>query len=396
MQEARLAPGARIGRYRLEGLLGRGGMASVWKATDERLGRTVAIKLLSETLAVDAGFMRRFEREAKIAAGLSHPNLVAVFDFDADGPRPYLVSEYVEGGTLAETLEGGTPVDAAAIAGELLGALEHIHSAGVVHRDVKPANVLLDTRGRSRLTDFGIAQSAGASRLTEAGKVIGTLSYMAPEVRAGKTADQRSDLYSCGVVIGECLTPADSPGLHDVVDRLTAKRPDDRPRSAAAAIELLGAATAGGTAATEPLSAAGEEKTLRMTGPTALAHTAVERVLAVRPGRGVLAAAALLAVIVAALASGIFSGGSENPTTPTKTGSQTGPTSGGAQPAPQATAPADPRTTPSPTTPSPTEPPTKEQQKALEEQQKAAEKSAGSCTPAPPGHGGKPPGHAKC
>src|SRR3954447_26840479 len=151
MSEIRLAPGALLGRYRLERELGTGGMSSVWKASDERLGRPVAVKILSETLALDASFVKRFACEAKVAAGLSHPNLVGVYDFSASDPRPYLVSEYIDGGTLAMLLERGDTIDGRALAGELLGALGHIHDAGVIHRDVKPANILIDRDGRARL-----------------------------------------------------------------------------------------------------------------------------------------------------------------------------------------------------------------------------------------------------
>jgi serine/threonine protein kinase len=235
----RLVSGTRLGRYRLERLLGTGGMASVWCARDERLRRSVAIKVLSETLALDRDFVRRFNREAKIAAGLSHPNLVKVFDFEAGDERPYLVSEYVAGGTLAQRLEAGGRPDAERLARELLSALAHIHAAGVVHRDVKPANVLLDREGRARLTDFGIAQPGDATNLTQPGQVIGTKGYMAPEVEAGDRASARSDLYSAGVVVEEVLSRSPAPGLVPLVRRLKAEDVWARPRSAQAALDEL-------------------------------------------------------------------------------------------------------------------------------------------------------------
>ncbi len=242
MGEPRIAGGSVLGRYRLERLLGTGGMSTVWKARDERLGRPVAVKVLSETLALDSSYVKRFAREAKVAAGLSHPNPVRVFDFSASGQRPYLVSEYVEGGTLAMRLEHGDRLDAQAIAEELLGALEHIHAAGVIHRDVKPANVLIDRERHSRLTDFGVAQPGG-TRMTETGKVFGTLGYMAPEVRTGADADERSDLYSAGVVLGEVLGDGGARELRRLVWRLKADDPELRPQSAREALAMLRAKT---------------------------------------------------------------------------------------------------------------------------------------------------------
>src|SRR3954452_15090532 len=138
------------GRYRLESVLGRGGMAIVWRATDLQLEREVAIKVISDTLAQDPRFVARFEREARIAAALNHPNLVKVFDFSVDSERPFLIMELIPGGTLVDAR--GTRLDSLALARELLDALAHIHGAGILHRDVKPGNVLLGTDGSPRLT----------------------------------------------------------------------------------------------------------------------------------------------------------------------------------------------------------------------------------------------------
>ena len=161
-----LAPGRLVGgRYLLDRRLGVGGMASVWLATDERLGRPVAITALSAENGADREYRQRFRREAKLAARLQHPNLVAVYDYSA-GDQPYLAMEYVEGGTLAERLAAGNAPPAERLARELLSALRCIHSAGVLHRDVKPQNVLVDPTGRARLTDFGIAESRDASSIT--------------------------------------------------------------------------------------------------------------------------------------------------------------------------------------------------------------------------------------
>src|SRR4051812_11095106 len=160
--------GARLGeRYTLTRLIGTGGMASVWAAHDPRLDREVAVKVISDTLALDSTFVDRFAREARISAALSHPHVVGAFDYGNPGGRPYLVMEYVAGGTLSSRLkEGRTDWDPVPLARELLDALAHIHTAGILHRDLKPANVLFGTDGRARLTDFGIANLADGTRLT--------------------------------------------------------------------------------------------------------------------------------------------------------------------------------------------------------------------------------------
>src|SRR4051812_7628298 len=239
------------GRYRLEKIIGAGGMATVWKAEDAQLGRKVAIKALSETLLADPAYVARFEREAKIAAGLVHPHLVKVFDYGAGGARPYLVMEYVEGPTLAALIaRDGRSIDADRLAAELLDALRQIHAAGVVHRDVKPSNILVDGVGTAKLTDFGIARPADATQLTQTGQVIGTLGYMAPEVKEGREADQRSDLYSLGVVLRECAKGGASAALISLIERLTDEAPSDRPPTAKAALELLD--SGGAPAATDP------------------------------------------------------------------------------------------------------------------------------------------------
>jgi serine/threonine protein kinase len=226
------------GRYTLERRLGTGGMAAVWLARDERLGRPVAIKALSDLLAGDEAFVRRFSREARVVAGLSHPNLVRVFDF-GDDPRPYLVMEYVEGGTLAELLrEPERKLDCNVLVRRLLEALEHVHAARIVHRDIKPANVLMGRDGRARLTDFGIAQPEDATHLTQAGGVMGTMRYLAPEVLHGEPATPVSDLYALGMLMRDCLEPGET-ALDGLTDHLTAPEPGDRPQSAAAALALL-------------------------------------------------------------------------------------------------------------------------------------------------------------
>jgi len=225
------------GRYRLRRRLGAGGMASVWLADDDRLSRSVAVKLMTDRLADDAEWRERFQREARAAAAISHPNVVSVFDFGLDEGRPFLVMQFVDGVTLAEALRDGHAIDAGRLAIELLEALDQVHAAGIVHRDVKPANILLDGSGRAYLTDFGIAQSQDATALTQTGVVIGTLSYLAPEVLTGASATAASDLYAAGKVIAEAAG-ADQR-LQRLTDELTAQRPADRPASARAALATL-------------------------------------------------------------------------------------------------------------------------------------------------------------
>jgi eukaryotic-like serine/threonine-protein kinase len=226
-------------RYRLRTRIGSGGMAVVWLARDERLRRDVAVKVLSDAMAFDPSHRKRFDREARIAAGVSHPNLVKVYDYGSGEEHPYLVLEYIEGETLARRLEGGSlsPSETELLATEVLGALAAIHAAGVVHRDVKPSNILLDRDRHAHLTDFGIARMAEATDLTQTGHVIGTLGYMAPEVREGGPATPRSDLYSCGIVLRECLPAGSSSGVGELITRLTATDPNRRPASAEAALK---------------------------------------------------------------------------------------------------------------------------------------------------------------
>jgi hypothetical protein len=253
----------REGRYRLERRVGIGGMASVWLARDTRLERPVAIKILSETLAMDREFVERFRREARVAAQLSHPNLVHLYDFGTEDERPFLVSEWIDGLDLHELRRSETPIDAEALAADLLSALDYIHRAGIVHRDVKPSNVLVGSDGRARLTDFGIAQPEDATRLTKTGLVLGTVTYIAPEVMRGERASARSDLYAAGVVLKEEVDRKSSPELQRLVDWLTAPEPEARPRTAADALELVEKVRqtpSRRTAATVPLETTPEEE----------------------------------------------------------------------------------------------------------------------------------------
>jgi hypothetical protein len=293
------------GRYLLEERLAGGGMGSVYAARDERLGRRVAVKVLKEDLAAEPDFVERFRREARAVAALVHPNIANVFDYGEDGDRHYIVMELVEGRDLARLLrdEGRPPIGRAIpITSQLCDALGHAHSAGVVHRDVKPANVIVDPSDRVRVTDFGIARAQGDATLTGAGSVLGTAQYISPEQASGGEIGPASDVYSTGIVLYEVLTgtapfTAESPislalrhvnenvpapsaadprvprELDGVVGRATAKAPGDRYANGndmAAALrnlEVYREPTRGAIAAPTAVLASGAEPTTTM-GPS--------------------------------------------------------------------------------------------------------------------------------
>jgi eukaryotic-like serine/threonine-protein kinase len=251
------------GRYRIQRKLGAGGMADVYLAEDQELGRRVAIKILNGRHANDDQFIERFRREAKNAAALNHPNIVSIYDRGNAEDTYYIAMEYLDGKTLKELIvgRGKAPVNVAIeYARQILSALRFAHRHGIVHRDIKPHNVLVDGEGRVKVTDFGIAR-AGTSQMTETGSIVGTAQYLSPEQARGGEVDQRSDLYSLGVVLYELLTgktpfEGDTPveiamkhlsnapkppsklrpdipeELDMVVLRALAKNPDDRYQSA--------------------------------------------------------------------------------------------------------------------------------------------------------------------
>ena len=275
-------------RYRLLERLGSGGMADVWLAEDTHLQRRVALKILHRRFAQDREFVERFRREAEAAAGLSHPNIVAVFDRgDVEGTY-YIAMQLLEGRSLKALIDRGlTPEQATALVRQVLEAAGYAHRHGVVHRDLKPQNVIVDDEGKATVTDFGIAR-AGASEITQAGSVMGTPHYLSPEQAQGQAVTAVSDLYSIGVILYEALTgrvpfeadsavaiamkqvshtpqrpssvnPAVSPALDAVVMRALEKDPGRRFQSADAFIAALDtagrnpAAEQGGTAAFAPL-----------------------------------------------------------------------------------------------------------------------------------------------
>jgi beta-lactam-binding protein with PASTA domain/predicted Ser/Thr protein kinase len=285
------------GRYRVVRKLGGGGMADVYLCEDRTLGRHVALKVLLQRYHGDATFVERFRREAKAAAGLNQANLVSIYDWGELGGTYYIVMEYVEGETLKEYIRRQGRLsgsEAVRVSLQLLAALEFAHRNGIVHRDIKPQNVMLDREGNAKVTDFGIAR-AGDSGMTEAGSILGTAQYLAPEQAQGQRVDARSDLYSVGIVLYEMLTgtvpfkgdsavtvalkhvnemapePAQLvPGLpyalNQIVLKAIAKAPADRYQTAAQFARDLHSAQIGGPIAAAGFDA-GAERTSLMTAP---------------------------------------------------------------------------------------------------------------------------------
>ena len=220
-----------LGRYEVQERIGVGGMARVFKGYDKNLDRTVAIKILHEHYSFEATFKERFEREAKLIAGLNHPNIVQVYDFDAitrnDSQHYYMVMSYIQGVTLRDVIqkhtERETPIpheQVLQIMLDMTSALGFAHQQGMIHRDVKPANILIDESGKAVLTDFGIARFAEGSNLTKEGLTVGTPTYMSPEQATGVAVDNRSDLYSLGIILYELLagnTPFSDDGSLSVL-----------------------------------------------------------------------------------------------------------------------------------------------------------------------------------
>ncbi|MEA2198715.1 MAG: eukaryotic-like serine/threonine-protein kinase [Solirubrobacteraceae bacterium] len=279
------------GRYRLDARIAAGGMSTVYRATDETLERQVAIKLMNREVSADSDQLERFRREARAVAQLNHPHVVGVIDAGEDAGRPYIVFEYVEGETLKERIRrhGRLEIsEAIAYAIEIARALGGAHARHIVHRDVKPQNVLIDEEGSAKVTDFGIARTLEEDGLTADGRVLGTTDYVAPEQALGHEVTGQSDLYSLGIVLYEMLTgevpfkgenqvavamkhvrdalpdiqakrPEVSAALAAVLDRATAKRAEDRYADDAELIadleDVLGIETARAGSATGEVTA---------------------------------------------------------------------------------------------------------------------------------------------
>ena len=220
------------GRYELSHLVARGGMAEVYRARDQLLDRPVALKVLFPELSVDRSFVERFRREAQAAANLSHPNIVPVFDWGEDNGTYFIVMEFVDGRALSSILRTAGPLHpdrAAEIAADVAGALAYAHRHGVVHRDVKPGNVLITEEGTIKVTDFGIARAVNTEEsLTQTGAVMGTATYFSPEQAEGMGVDSRSDIYSLGVVIFEMVTGR-PPFLGDTPVAVASKHVREHP-----------------------------------------------------------------------------------------------------------------------------------------------------------------------
>jgi serine/threonine protein kinase len=328
-------------RYRLERRLATSRMGEVWAARDLELARPVALKLLGRE--ADPA---RFEREAHAAAALSHPNVTQLFDYGSWEGRPYMVLEFLPGGTLEDRLRDARPLPDAEterIAREVAAGLAHAHDRGLVHRDLKPANVLFDADGRAKIADFGIARMGGAGTLTEAGTLLGTAAYISPEQASGEPATAASDVYSFGVILFRMLTgrlpfaaevplelvamhrndppppvaslrPDAPPQLARLADACLAKDPGARPRDGSALVAALGGVPATAEEATAVLAPPVE--------PTAVIRPQPAPGRPARRRRGVLAALllGLLAVAAAAgLAVALIGHGSSSSATTTTT-----------------------------------------------------------------------------
>jgi serine/threonine protein kinase len=240
-----LASGRRLGTYVIVSPIGAGGMGEVYRAHDPKLRRDVAIKVLPEAFAADPDRLVRFEREARAVAALSHPNILAIYDFGRDEAVQYAVTELLEGRTLREVIRGGAiaPPRAIGIATQIARGLEAAHGRGVVHRDLKPDNVFLLTDGHVKILDFGVAKSAGPAAHgeqaitvtgdgTAAGALLGTAGYMAPEQVRGESVDQRADIFALGCVLFEMLAGRHAFTGDSSIDTLHATLHADPPELA--------------------------------------------------------------------------------------------------------------------------------------------------------------------
>jgi serine/threonine-protein kinase len=397
------------GRYRLEAVIGRGGMSKVYRATDVVLGRTVAIKvLLAELADEDATYVERFQREARAAAALANSSVVTVYDtgVDDDGAR-FIAMEYVTGRSLAAILGDGSPLpvdEAVRVAERVAAALAAAHAAGILHRDIKPANVMIADDGTVKVLDFGIARKLDSTTLTQVASVIGTAAYMSPERALGNAGDARSDVYSLGCLLYAMLTgsapfggevaavilhqqinteprpPSERAAVPTALDLLVlsmlAKAPEDRPQTAAEVRDRLVALSgAGARRLVAPVAAA---PPVPMAPTARFERTTATRLLAAparwdHRRRAVVMAIATGALALAAIAIGSAGGSSRHP----------GSTAGQRVPS---TAAARTQTSTAATRPAAT---------TITTSQPPAAAAPASQNGGPPGHGGEPPGKAK-
>jgi len=325
-------------RYEVQGRIGAGGMAEVWRGHDRVLNRTVAIKTLLPQFARDASFVDRFRREAQAAARLNHPGIVSVYDSGTDGDTPYIVMHLIEGRTLADFLESGKtlpPMQAAKIAQEVAEALAAAHAQGVIHRDIKPANIMITRDGKVLVMDFGIARLiSGPETAPQTSAVMGTASYLSPEQAQGQSVDARTDIYSLGVVLYEMLTgrppftgdspmaiaykqvnatpeapssanPEVPPELDAVVMRALSKNPANRYQTGQEFADDLERARTGGQVLATPLLPASGEATQVISRPQ---PTSVLPPQQDQPGgsRKAWVGALIAIVIMALLAAGAY------------------------------------------------------------------------------------------
>jgi len=325
-------------RYEVQGRIGVGGMAEVWRGYDRTLNRTVAIKTLLPQFARDASFVDRFRREAQAAARLNHPGIVSVYDSGTDGETPYIVMQFIEGRTLADYLASGKtipPMKAAQVAKEIAEALAAAHAEGVIHRDIKPANVMVTRDGKVLVMDFGIARLiSGPETAPQTSAVLGTASYLSPEQAQGQSVDARSDIYALGVVLYEMLTgrppftgdspmaiaykqvnatpeapssvnPEVPPELDAVVMRALSKNPANRYQTGQEFADDLERARTGGQVMATPLLPAAGEATQVISRPQ---PTSVLPPQQDEPGssRKAWAGALIAILIMALLAAGAY------------------------------------------------------------------------------------------
>ncbi|MBJ7353893.1 MAG: serine/threonine protein kinase [Thermoleophilaceae bacterium] len=340
-------------RYKIEEVVGAGGMATVYKAFDQTLERAVAVKVMRREVVKEADQLERFRREARAAAKLSHAHIVTVIDAGEENGRPYIVFEYVPGETLKQRIksEGPLPItESVAYAIEIGSALVAAHAAGLVHRDVKPQNVLLDTQGHAKVADFGIARELEASDgLTKTGRVLGTTDYVSPEQAMGEDVTGQSDVYSLGIVLYEMLTgdvpfkgenhvavamkhvkdqlpdiqvkrPEVSNALAAVIEKMTEKEPVDRYLTAASAVSdledvlAMESARAGGLTGEATIVFDSLPKRSRNLAPSGVSHPTRTKVAWLVAA---LAAVGIALLLISQLESG---SGGDAPSTKAKTG----------------------------------------------------------------------------